>query len=1014
MTVPSTHARTPAGSRLLLVAGALALGGLGAAPGALVAQTQTSNLRGYVTNPSNAPVSDVQVAVRLTTTNQTRGTTTNASGFYFVGGLRPGTYEVTARRVGFAPQTRTIQLQIGQTVDLNLRVAETAVQLSTVTVEAQAEGTESRTSEISTNVSREQIQNLPNFERNFLDIARLAPGITSQSVNSTDKTFAAGGQPAEAINVFIDGATYKSDVLSGGVAGQNASKGNPFPQDAVQEFRVITQNYKAEYQRAGSAIITATTRSGSNTFEGSVFGFNVNNALVSRDAFTAGRNGPRPQYKRWQAGASLGGPIVRDKLFFFGTYELNSRTEPANVLFGGDSTFAPASVLSSLRPYTGGYAQDFLSHLGFAKLTWAASQRSTVDASFSLRRDRDFRGFGNQVSYEARENLDIDVYTGIANWRLTGDRWLNEAQVSTQLYQWSPTWINGELIGRNYENLLRIGGKDSQQDFDQGRISLRDDITRSAVQLGGDHVFKFGGNVDLLNYQAVKAQSANPVFNYRRNEAYATPFRATFGFGDQDVESDNVQFGAYVQDDWTIGRRLVLNLGLRWDAETNMINNDYRTPQPLADSLRGPLNSQLFVRQTIPNPSNPSGSSTQNVRTIDQLGGVENFISTGDNRPIYKKAWQPRLGASYDVFGDTRTVVFAGYGLYYDRNVWNSLLDEQFRRQYGLYTVDFRSSAAACAAETDATARGRCTAWDQRYLDPAQLRTLSGSVGLPEVFLVKNDLTPPSTQQYSAGVRQTVGPALVTLTYNGVRGRNYMNFIRGAYTIGTPGAARQNYAAVFLTDDRVKTWYDAVQVQVERPLLGARRWGGSVAYTLGRSEEQGQSTDLFWGFDEKYPTVADRPRLRAPGDQRHKIVANGVFRIPADFVFSTIVNLATGITVNGSDQSEGTGQFQSRTYTFTPGGRPFLGLGHVFAFQQVDMRLEKALRFAAGQNVSVVADLFNAFNNANYGCFNTTIPVRGQTNPNYGTPGCAGLGTRLQLGLRYGFRGTEAGVSGGR
>jgi hypothetical protein len=254
----------------------------------------------------------------------------------------------------------------------------------------------------------------------------------------------------------------------------------------------------------------------------------------------------------------------------------------------------------------------------------------------------------------------------------------------------------------------------------------------------------------------------------------------------------------------------------------------------------------------------------------------------------------------------------------------------------------------------------------------------------------------------------------VTLTYNGVRGRNYMNFIRGAYTIGTPGAARQNYGAVFLTDDRVRTWYDAVQVQVDKPLRQTTKWGGSVAYTLGRAEEQGQSTDLFWGFDEKYPTVADRPRRRAPGDQRHKIVANGVFRLPADIVFSSIVNLATGVTENAIDNSNGTGQFQQQIYTFTPSNRPFLGVGHVFAFQQVDMRAEKALRFASGQSVSIVADLFNAFNNANYGCFNTTIPVRGQTNAAYGTPGCAGLGTRLQLGLRYAFRGTEVGATGGR
>ncbi|MDF1501572.1 carboxypeptidase regulatory-like domain-containing protein [Roseisolibacter sp. H3M3-2] len=994
-----------------LVLGALVLLG---APAASRAQTATASVRGYVTGgaaagAAGAPVSDVQVVARDVATNQQRGTLTNAAGFYFIGGLRPGRWEITARRVGLTPQTRAVQLQIGQTLDLNLRVSEAAVTLSTVTVQAEAEGTEARTSEISTNVSREQIQNLPNFERNFLDIARLAPGITSQNVNSTDKTFAASGQPADAVNVFIDGATYKSDVLTGGVAGQNASKGNPFPQDAVQEFRVITQNYKAEYQRAGSAIITATTRSGSNTVEASAFGFNVNNALVSRDAFTAGRNGPRPQYKRWQAGGSLGAPIVRDKLFIFGTYELNQRTEPANVLFGRDSSFAPAALLAQLRPYTGGNAQEFRSHLGFAKITWNASAGSTVDASFSMRKDHDFRGFGNQTSYEARENLDIDVMTGIANWRLSGNRWLNEAQVSTQLYQWKPTWINGDLIGRQYNEILRIGGKDSQQDFDQTRVSLRDDVTRSAVQFAGDHVFKFGGNVDFLGYSAIKAQTQNPVFRFRRDEQYARPYEASFGFGDPRVETDNTQFGFYAQDDWTIGRRLVLNLGLRWDAETNMINNDYVTPQALADSLRGPLNAQLFVRQTIPDPANPAGTTTRNVRTVDMLGGIENFLSNGSNRPMYKKAWQPRLGASFDVFGDTRTVLFGGYGLYYDRTVWNNVLDEQFRRQFGVYTVTFRGTQAACAAETDAAVRNRCTAWDERYYDPAQLRSLTGSVGIPEVFLVKNDLVPPSTQQYSGGVRQAVGPTQVTLTYNGVRGRNFMNFVRGAYTIGTPGAARQNYAAVFLSDDRVKTWYDAVQLQVDKPIRGADRWGGSVAYTLGKSEEQGQSTDLFWGFDEKFPTVADRPRRRAPGDQRHKIVMNGVFRLPADITFSTIVNLASGITVNAADQTLGTGQFQSVTYTFTPPGRPFLGVGHVFAYQQVDVRLEKAIPVAGGNRVSVVADLFNAFNNANYGCFNTTIPPAGQTNANYGAPGCAGLGTRLQLGLRYAYRGAEGG-----
>lgn len=975
--------------RLALPAAALALTSV-----AVEAQTTTGAVRGYVTGAGQAPLASVTVAARNLDNNQTRGTQTNASGFYFLGGLRPGRYELTARRVGMSPATRSITVAIGQTLDVPLTLQDATVTLETVTVTATDVAAErTRTSEVATNVSREQIENLPNFERNFLDIARLAPGITADNVNSTNKTFRAAGQPAEAVNVFIDGATYKSDVLAGGVVGQDASKGNPFPQGAVQEFRVVTQNYKAEYQKAGSAIITATTRSGTNDLEVDLFGYNVNNAYVVADAIAAARGGPTPQYQRWQAGGSVGGPIVQDKLFYFATYELNQRDEPAAVRFGGDSLIAPAALLAQLRPYTGAFEQDFLEHLGFGKLTWNASSRNTIDVSYSLRKDRDFRNFGGQTSYEARENMDIAVTTGVANWRFAGDRWLNEAQASYQTYNWSPTWINGDLIGRQYNGILRIGGKDTQQDFDQRRLSFRNDVTRSAVQLLGDHVFKLGGNVDLLNYRAAKEFTLNPVFTYRREEDWSRPFEARFGFGDPDIETDNTQFGAYIQDDWSIGRRLVLNLGLRWDAETNMINNDYVTPQALADSLR------LLEPEMLVTFQSPSGD--QQISTIQRLGGVERYISTGDNRPIFKKAFQPRLGFSYDLFGSGNTVVFGGYGLYYDRNYWNTLLDEQFRRQYGVYNVQFRGSAAECAATTTPAT---CTTWDDRYFDPAQLRTLTGSVGIPEVFLVANDLVPPRTSQYSAGVRQTVGPVLVSLSYNGVRGRNYMNFIRAANAIGGE-PARRNYAAVFITDDRVRTYYDALQLQVEKPFVEGTRWGGSIAYTLGKSEEQGQSTDLFWGFDARYPTVADRPRLRAPGDQRHRVVANGVFQLPADLLFSTIVTLGTGIAVNATDNSPpGTGPYDRRTYVFTPPAKPFLGIGHVFAQQQVDMRVEKPLALGNGQSLALVVDVFNAFNNANYGCFNTNIPEQGQTNPNYGTPGCAGLGWRLQFGARYGYR----------
>ena len=1007
MTVPPTHARSLAGSRLLLVAGALALGGLSAFPGALAAQTATSNLRGYVRGANDTPVPEVQVIARLVTTNQQRGTLTNAAGFYYLGGLRPGQYEVTTRRIGLAPQTRTVQLQIGQTLDLNLAVTEAAAQqLSTVTVQADAAGTTARTSEVGSNISREQIQNLPNFERNVLDLARLVPGITASAPNSTDKTIAAGGQPSEAVNVFVDGATYKNDVLRGGVVGQDASKGNPFPQGAIQEFRVITQNYKAEYQKAASAIITATTRSGTNAFEADAFAFGVGKSYVARDAFTAGRAGPRPNYQRLQAGVSVGGPIRKDKLFYFGNYELNFRDEPAIVRLGGDTTAAPLALRQQLQQSTGQRAQEFREHLGFGKLTWQANDRNTVDLSSTIRIDDDFRGFGGQTAFSAAENVRINVYTGVGNWKRAGERWLNEAQVNGQYMTWNPTARDFTTVGREYRNLLRVGGKDSNQEFEQGRLSLRDDVTRAGVQALGDHVFKGGVTLDFLTYSATKNFVGNPVFRFQASDQFARPYEASFGFGDPTIESNNVQFGGYVQDDWSIGRRLTLNLGLRWDAETNMINNDYVTPQPLADSLRGPLNSQLFARQPV------AGSDTpRQVRVIDQLGGIERYISTGDNRPIYKKAFQPRLGASFDVFGDTRTVLFGGVGIYYDRNYWNTLLDEQFRRQFSVLNVQFRGTAAQCAATSSPRT---CAVWNDRYFDPAQLRTLAGSTGLPEVFLVANDLVPPRTTQTSFGIRQSVGPGQITVSYAGIRGRNFMNFVRGAYTLAP------NYAAVFVTDDRVKTWYDALQVQIERPLRANTWWGGTIAYTLGRAEEQGQSQDLFWGFNEAYPTVADRPRLRAPGDQRNTVVANAVLRLPLDFRVSAIGSFGSGIAVNATDASQGYGFGRERSYVFTPPGRSFLGFVRVFNTQTLDLRAEKSVNLAGGQSVSILADVFNAFNNANYGCYgdNATIIPSAEQNAQfrarYGTPNCAGLGRRLQVGLRYGYRAsTFSGAGGG-
>src|SRR5437867_8135879 len=265
----------------LLIGGVTALFPRGA-PG----QTSTGSIRGYVTDSGGTPIAGARVVAVNTQTSSQREVTTQGNGFYAVLGVVPAEYEVTARQLGMAPQKVRVRVLIGEVYPLDFRLAASAIEVEAVTV-AVARGVETRTSEVATNVTQQQIEQLPTASRNFLDLAALAPGtqVTSDRLDGTAKTFSSGAQGPEGINIFIDGASLKNDVLAGGVAGQRDSRGNPFPRNAVQEFRIITQNYKAEYQKASSAVITATTRSGTNEWQGSAFFSGMGEGLVDRSDF---------------------------------------------------------------------------------------------------------------------------------------------------------------------------------------------------------------------------------------------------------------------------------------------------------------------------------------------------------------------------------------------------------------------------------------------------------------------------------------------------------------------------------------------------------------------------------------------------------------------------------------------------------------------------------------------------------------------------------------------------------
>src|SRR5213592_253653 len=288
------------------------------------AQTSTGSIRGYVTDSSGAPIAGARVVAVNAQTSSQREATTQSNGFYAMLGLVPAEYDVTARQIGMAPQRIHVRVLIGEVYPLDFKLAASAIQVEAVTVVAAA-GVETRTSEVATNVTQQQINTLPSSSRNFLDLAALAPGTTIQNdrLNGTARAFSAGAQASDQTNLFIDGASYKNDLIHGGSVGQDRSRGNPFPRNAVQEFRILTQNYKAEYQKASSAIITATTKSGGNVWTGNAFYSYQNKDLVALDTFARATSTPKPDYSRNLLGLSGGGPIIKNRLRFFGSYEGN-------------------------------------------------------------------------------------------------------------------------------------------------------------------------------------------------------------------------------------------------------------------------------------------------------------------------------------------------------------------------------------------------------------------------------------------------------------------------------------------------------------------------------------------------------------------------------------------------------------------------------------------------------------------------------------------------------------------
>jgi hypothetical protein len=987
----------------------LAVGLVCFAGGSLAAQNTTGTIRGTVSGDNGAPIGSAQISARNINSGITRNAQSNDAGSYTLVGLVPGTYQVSVRRIGTAPQNRTVVVQIGTTQVQDFALASQAAQLETQVVTATT-GIETRTSETATNVTQAQIEKLPTPSRNFLDLAALAPGVTvtEDRVSAQFRTVSAGGQAPSSVNLFIDGTSFKNDLTQGGIAGQDASRGNPFPRNAVDQYRVISQNFKAEYQKASSAVITATTKSGGNVWSGNALVGYQNASMVQLDTFQthdkfiadsiARKNGvpstfKRPDYNRTLSAFSIGGPIIKDRLHFFGSYEGNFQNRANRVAIPTPPSGFPALDTVNLNQYNGNFGSPFRESLSFGKLSGEINDRSSAELSFSNRHETDIRDFGgNNALLTANDVHNYNTAVQLKHDYFTGP-WLNEALLSYTSFHRGFSPATPGTAHRVFifptACCFEIGSGRSTQEYIQRGPAFRDDLTYTGFQFGGEHVIKGGISVDVPTYDINKDNDGTPVFQFQdvrdvgfgpQVYNFASPFELSFGTGDPRLKTSNREFGTYIQDDWSPVRRLTLNLGIRWDYETNMLNTHFVTDPLAADTLRR--------------------YAANLVTPLD----LNRYIANGHNRTPFKGAFQPRFGFSYSVDQAAKTTIFGGWGLYYDRIPFDAAVDEKLKISHPTFFTLF--------APKGQTPVGTEIAWNDSFLtaDKATLDAISRANGHPELWVYDNQFKVPHSTQWSVGLRQLFSGFAASISYADQHGMDLFTQGLANQRLNDDGTCCFNpfdwtahgFNAIIFSSNDAETWYHAVSVQLDRPYsrpsLDQFGWGGGISVNLARRWLRGIDNQ---GDTFAFPNAAAIPK-HASNDEKTRIVANWITDIPYlwGIQWSGLATLGGNYRLDAGC-NRFCGLADQRANPFRPGGFTVPG---TFPYRDVDMRLRKDLpHFGRTQTaIGVTFDVFNVFNHNNFGTnFNVGVPT---SDRNFGKPtAVVSDARRFQLGAELNF-----------
>jgi hypothetical protein len=930
-------------------------------------QATTASLSGRVTDPAGAVIAGAKVTAIHSGTGFQRNAVTTDEGLYRLTNLSPGTYEVKIEAQKF-PKTlaRTIDLRVGQQAVFNgILEVSGPTEIVTLVRDDSATSVNTTSAIVDGIVSSQSISTLPLNGRNYLELALLIPGNVPAPNFDPTKTgsviISSAGQLGRGGNVTIDGTDNNDDAVGGPLIN--------ISQDAVQEFQIATNRFSAELGRSASSVINVVTKAGSNDLHGSFSFFERDRRLQGLPATYDRSSNQKPPFDRQQYVATLGGPLKKEKAWWFGAFEY--RNQDGAVLVGQRDVAA-----RQIRRSLASAPMDDL--LGLARGDWRVTENDSLTFRYGAQRLDDIgatkldRAIGSATQ---RQKLRNKHQAFLTNWTRTV----------------SPTVVNTFSFSvNNFKNTtdpLTRGPQltfPSIQDGVSFRVPQATKVNRlqfsDALSLvRGAHTFKFGGD-----FQRVDSLFDLGVFQDGRVE-FVQDFAQVDFNGDSRVDdndllfavtlrsskptqsllldnTDNNHIAAFAQDDWRASRNLTFNMGLRYELDTSVNNNAwYPNRNPLVQS---------FYRG-------------------ERQRDTNNFA--------------PRVGFNWAA-KDGKTSVHGGYGIYYDR-----ITLEIASLERGLDGRALAIEVRAGNALSDPTgapifidpATGRFRPGAPTFSNPFTGFILPGA-GASGINIIENDLQNPMVQQFNLGIqRELMRDLVVRADYLHNFGTHFI-IGRTIGTVNNPVVGGPD--RVVNLESSVKTKYDGLLLSLEKRF--ANRYQFRASYTLSKAFNYANDDQIPFSNGPVNPNNVQLEYGPTPNDRRHYFTFSGAVELPYGFQLAPLVTLASGVPMdillpdassripvlqrNAGGRlfktgAELNGFLQTLNTAGGVNGQP-LPLVRDDArfndgFSSFDLRFSKVFKFSEKARLEPIIEVFNLFNvtnilgvsNVNYSGFSNVL-----------------------------------------